>query len=137
MKALYKLTALLLAATLSLAGCSRHYGLTSQELENQIARELPEGSDATRVFSFLDNKHIEHTEVLDIPAEMLDDLRRDTFLSDTELEGKRGRVKKQIGAKVPDVKYGVMTSFDIFIRFYLDDESKLVGSVVKTIGTGP
>jgi hypothetical protein len=136
MKATYNLTALSLAIALSLAGCSRHYGLTSQELETQIARELSEGSDATKIFSFLDKNRIEHTAVLDMSAELLDDPSGDTFFNDPKLEGKRGRVKKQIAAKVPDVKYGFMTSFDIFIRFYLDDESKLVGSVVKTIGTG-
>jgi hypothetical protein len=137
MKVPSKFIIFFITASLCMAGCSPHYGLTSQELEGRIAGELPEGSDASKIFSFLDKNRIDHSPLIDMNAEFPGNARIDSFLNDPKLEGKRGRVRKQIAAKVPDVKYGFLNSFDIFVRFYLDDENKLVGFVAKTIGTGP
>ena len=120
-----------------LVGCSRHHGLTRAQVESQIAKDLPAGSNKDKILLHLDSQRIEHSGVSEIDPDILKDPRRDTFFYDAKLDGKRDRIKKQIAAKIPDVKEDFFTKFDIYIRFYLDEHDNLVDSIVKTVGTGP
>lgn len=125
--------ALLLLVGLT-SGCSRYHGMTERDADLLISKELPPGTDAARVIAFLDARGFEHSELREVDAEFF---KYDSFFYDLKPEQKNAHIKGLIAAKIPDVSQGFLTNWDIFLRFYFDEDGKLVAHQAKTIGTGP
>ncbi len=131
------ITACVLLMAVSLIGCSRNYGVTKEQVDRLIATEIPAGASKDQVIAFLDANKIKHSGISDIPQEILDRHEMDSNFSNAKLDGKRVRIKRLMGAKIPDVDWGFLTSWDIFITFYFDENDRLVEHLVRKIGTGP
>jgi hypothetical protein len=110
--------------------------MTEAEAGEIIAREVPLGSDAPKVFSFLDSRGLEHSAVVALPAETLARPGSDSFFWSSKLDGKRERIRGYVSAKIPDVGgRGFFTTWDMILRFYFDDEEKVVAHQAEKIGT--
>lgn len=135
---LYKRLTILcsLILTILVAACSHYSGVTKEEMDVLIAKEVASGASKSQVITFLDAHHIEHSSVEVFPPDYLKNPELDTDLSSDKLKGKVGRVRKVIAAKIPNVKSDFPSTFDIFIRFYLDKDDRMVEYTVRTIGTG-
>jgi hypothetical protein len=127
----------LILFTLLAQGCSPYHGMTEGQAEQLISRELPPGSDASQVFTFLDARGLEHSELMEMPPETLARPDNDSFFRSPKLDGRRERVRSYVAAKIPDVDWGLLTKMDIFLRFYFDSDGKLVAHQAMAIGTGP
>jgi hypothetical protein len=116
--------------------CSHDSGVTKEKVDALIAKEVPSGASKEQVVIFLDAHHIEHSDIEILSPEVLKEPELDTYLSSAELKEKLGRVKKRIVAKIRNVQSDLTTRWDIFIMFYFDENERLVGHIVRTIGTG-
>jgi hypothetical protein len=128
---------LLVLIALATRGCSPYHGMTEEQAEQLISKELPPGADTSQVFSFLDKRRLEHSELLEIPPETPERPYYDSFSRSPKLDGKRERIKSYVAAKIPNVEWGLITKMDIFVRFYFDRDGKLVAHQAEAIGTGP
>jgi hypothetical protein len=123
---------------LATSGCSRNGSLTKTEAKTEeiMAQEVPLGSDAAMVFAFLDGRRLQHSEVVDLPAETLARPGGDTFFWNTKLDGKRDRIRRYISAKIPKSSgKGIFATWDMVLRFYLDADGKVVAYQAEKIGT--
>jgi hypothetical protein len=92
--------------TLMALGCSPNHGMTEEQAEQLISKELPPGSAASQVFSFLAKRGLEHSALLELPAETLARPDTDSFFSSPKLDGQRERIRSYVAAKIPDVDWG-------------------------------
>lgn len=101
------------------------------ELDNSFSDELPVGTDAAQVQLFLESRKIEHSE-------LSDDFKMDSdYQSNTKLDGKRDKIASYITAIKRNVGYsGLVMVWNISIRFYFDEQKKLVAHTLKVAGTG-
>src|ERR1700750_2174137 len=123
--------------TLVAPGCSPYHGMTEEQAEQLISEELPPGSDASQVFSFLEKRGLEHSALMEMPAGTLARPDTDSFFRSPRLDGQRERIRSYVAARIPDVDWGLLTKMDIFLRFYFDGDGKLVAHQAVAIGTGP
>lgn len=121
---------------LSATGCSHDSGITRESVETLIASEVPSGADKSQVFAFLKAHRLIHSGIEEFPAEYLAEPELDTDLSSDKLKGKVGRVRKYAIAKIPNIKSGLLETYDLYIKFYFDKDDRLVEYLVRIVGTG-
>ena len=118
------------------AGCSHDSGITTTKVEALIAREVSANADKSQVLAFLDAHRLAHSGIVEFPQGYLEDPEFDTDLSSDKLRGKVGRVKRYAVAKIPNIKSGLLETHDLFIKFYFDEDDRLVEYLVRSVGRG-
>jgi len=108
-------------------GQSCRSGPTAEQIDNQLALQLPVGSTETQVTTFLDAQRIEHSEILKHP-ENESDFRELKLDNKSRVEG------FMIGMIRNTDQRGLVTG-NIQIYLYFDNKGFLVARSVKWVGT--
>ena len=109
--------------------------VTVKDLDRLITDEIPKGSSASTVTSFLDSHKIEHSNYIDYSAAPA--YKEDSSFLNPKLDGKRDVISGFLSAKISNVSCKFLANWDIHIKFYFDSEGNLVDYIIYTIGTGP
>lgn len=100
------------------------------EINRSIMKELPLGTDVSKVNQFLASRKLE--------SGILDEFQTESnFQLNSKLNGKREKIKYAIGAIQRDVSSSLFISGSIRIYFYFDEQHKLVEYTVEALYTGP
>ena len=118
------------------AGCSHDSGITAEKIDALIAKEVHAGASKAEVFAFLDAHHLTHSDAVEFPEGYLEKPDLDTDLSSDKFKGKVSRVRKYAFVKIPNIKSGLLETYDLFIKFYFDKDDRLVEYLVRVVGTG-
>ena len=102
---------------------------TLNGINRSISKELNSGTAVTQVISFLDSRHIEHSELLSSPQKDSD------FVRSPKLDGKRDKVKNQILAIKRNIGFSLLGSTSISMHFYFDEYSRLVEYTANLVCT--
>lgn len=108
-------TLTVLSTLMFFCSCKKNTAIV-EELKRQIQEEIPIGSSSSKVLDFLDNKKIFHSEYVEGD---LYDVKKSKFV--------RERV---IYASIPDVERSFFVTYNIYLRFYFDENRNLVDFTV-------
>ncbi len=129
------------ALGISLVWWNESYKITVEKINQLIEKEIPQEATFSQVESFLDSHNIPHSDAL-YPIYMpyskkLDPIPTDSdFDSNPKLDGKRSRIKTLTGANIRNTEQKLFTSWGISLRFYFDEQGKLVEYTVRKYSTG-
>lgn len=114
---------------LAFMNCSTKPRVTVEEVNNAIQRETPLSSSRSQVEAFLNARNIEHSDYYGVTEEDLKNLR------DDEPKDKRHLIRGRMNASIRNVEHGWISTWGIFIKFYFDDEGKLIDYRVEKLGS--
>lgn len=103
--------------------------MTVEQIEQLIKTELPSGASKSQVFAFLDAHQISHSEYIEHPE-------NGTDFEHQRLDGKRHRVKKYLVAWIANTRKWSFFKHQIYMKFYFDEEDKLVEHITREIADG-
>jgi hypothetical protein len=119
-----------LSLGVAIARWSRTPGVTVDEVNRLIEKEVPQGASVSQVESFLDSHKIEHSKIFE-HSEIESD-----FHNNPKLDGKRERIRGVVIAILRNVESDFLVSWSIGFKFYFDKQGKLVEYTIMKIGTG-
>lgn len=96
--------------SVSVGGCS-YTKVTVDEIDQRIRKELPVGSDQTKVIVFLEANQMEHSGYLD--------------------------KQKEIRAILRNTSRNFLVTGSIQVVFSFDDHGRLISHIVEEVFTGP
>lgn len=115
---------------LSIAWWIKTPSLSVESVNQLIEKEVPPKANISQVQAFLKSHEITSGKFHNRP-----DMDSD-FLRNSKLDGKRERIKGMVGAIERDVETDFLMTWSISIKFYFDEEGKLVEYTVGKEGTG-
>ena len=101
------------------------------EYNQLVEKEIPQGSNADQVQSFLDAHKIEHSDYTSAS-----DLKWDSAYEKLKYSNKQQNIKGYIQAMRRHVMHDLFVSWSIQFRFYFNVDKKLIAHTIDTIGTG-
>lgn len=110
------------------ANCQKNNRFTKQMVENLIVKEIAPNSDKNRILEFLNKRKIKHSDYQPLLGN--EEPRFNSDLQTPELKGNAHRIKYFIFATVPGKSFSVWKT-DIYITFYFDEKSSLIGYVIR------
>jgi hypothetical protein len=108
---------------------SKPPGLTVDEVNRLIEKEVPHGASVSQVESFLDAHKIQHSKNFEQSLGF-------DFHNNPKIDGKRERIRGVVVAIMRNVDQDFLVSWSISLNFYFDRQRNLVEYTTMRIGTG-
>lgn len=103
--------------------------VTVESLEQAIQKDLPLGTNQSKVMEFLDHRNIPHTKYFNQPEDILEFNEEDTKVKNEQIKG-------HIMASIKNVEQWPFASSGIYADFFFDDKDCLIGYRVRKLTTG-